>query len=248
MSKSPFANYIPIGLDSQRHWINKFTDAFMSEKARFTTISADDLAALIARRSAINAGSDAVADIRAFSASVTKYIHALYKGDPYGDSRTLLPFPTLNTLSFPSGPTPGGTLSWLVKVFIPKLLADPGWQDTLAPQFGLVRIGGGGDVLEYHDFNPSVSKTPDGKHLQIKGRKGPFDSIQILRRINSEGDLFQTDVATTLPWTDPKPLTEIPETREYQLIGRLKNQPQGAPSGIFYIIARSTEKITKESV
>ncbi|MDR1304447.1 MAG: hypothetical protein LBK76_04400 [Verrucomicrobiales bacterium] len=141
----------------------------------------------------------------------------------------------------------GGVLPWFAKVFVPALLADPAWNDSMREQYGLSPIKKSAS-LEYHDFDLSVAKTPDGQHLKLKGIKGRFNSLLIRRRINSQGELAEVKTVTHLPWTDPLPLTDKAETREYQVLGLVKDEPYGAPSQIFIITARRTLKIEEESV
>ncbi|MDR1192251.1 MAG: hypothetical protein LBK60_11425 [Verrucomicrobiales bacterium] len=243
-----YANYIPVGIDKQYHWVNNITDNALAAKADFKSIPANIWTQLGERRGYIVDAYNAVHEGRKYLATLTQVEHDAFNGHPDGnyDSITILPAPGGY---FPTGDQrmKAGTLPWFAKVFVPLLTADPAWNASMTEQYGLTPIKKNNN-LSYHDFNLSVVKTVDGQNLQLKGVKGDFKTLLIRRRINSQGELDEVKTVTRLPWTDPRPLTDKAETREYQVQGLVKDEPYGAPSQIFIITARRTLKIEEESV
>ncbi|MDR1305475.1 MAG: hypothetical protein LBK76_09670 [Verrucomicrobiales bacterium] len=243
-----YAPYIPIGIDKQYHWVNNITDNALAAKADFKSLPADLWQQLAERRSYIVDTYNAVHEGRKYLGTLTQVEHDIFDGHPAGNyqSLTVLPAPG-NYFPTSDKRMRAGVLPWFAKVFVPALIADPAWNDSMREQYGLKPIKKS-NTLEYHSFKLDVSKTPDGQYLRLAGVKGDYQSLLVLRRVDGKGELTEVKTITRLPWADPLRLTDKAETREYQVQGLVKDEPYGAPSQIVVITARRTITIEEESV
>ncbi|MDR1145047.1 MAG: hypothetical protein LBK71_02805 [Verrucomicrobiales bacterium] len=245
-----FASYVPTTADARYHWALNLLDYVYNNQATFTSVPKELFDQANARREQLQKLYDALLDVRRLSAAMTAAYREFMEGLPHGNYTNRLTLPKLDTAgaSLLTGAATvylAGLVPWLVKALIPALQADPKWTDDLNVICSLVPPAAG-DTLRQHNFQLKVEKSLDGQHLELRLHKGDFTLFQIDRRID-DGKVA-TFTVSHLPWIDPQPLADKPETREYQVRGLVKDQPYGAPSEKIIVTERRTEHLTVESV
>jgi hypothetical protein len=119
-----------------------------------------------------------------------------------------------------------------LRALIRNYKSSPGWNEGMAAAWDVQS-----ETIEY-DMNthkPTVSVRTVGGQVAVGGRKPGFDAVDIMMRVS--GTATWTKIAVKvmhLPVTDSTaPQTPgRPESRDYQFIGYVGDQPAGQPSDI----------------
>jgi len=124
------------------------------------------------------------------------------------------------------------TNNGILRAMLKNYKSSPGWNNGMAAAWDVLS-----ETVEY-DMNthkPTVSIKTVGGQVEVGGRKPGFDSVDIMMRVT--GTATWTKIAakvmhlpiidSTAPQTPDKP-----ESRDYQFIGYVGDEPAGQPSDI----------------
>ncbi len=119
-----------------------------------------------------------------------------------------------------------------LRALIKNYKSSPGWNPGMAAAWDVES-----ESVDY-DMNthkPHVSAKTVGGQVVVGGRKPGFDAVDVMMRLT--GTASWTKIAGKvmhLPVIDSTPpqVAGKPESREYQLIGYVRDQPAGQPSDI----------------
>lgn len=103
---------------------------------------------------------------------------------------------------------------------------------------GTLRLVGSPTTFDPNTFKPSIKVAIVGRQIKISFNKRRCDSVVVYRRLLGSPDWTKLGIDSLTPYFDTQPLAtpNVPETREYYVIGLIDDIEVGQPSDIVSIV------------